>query len=68
MQVFSIKGTSLGLLEICEDLWVADTPSVNLAENGATLIFNLSASDETIGKSDYRKTIVKAKSGSLLCV
>lgn len=55
-------------IEICEDLWVADTPSVNLAENGATLIFNLSASDETIGKSDYRKTIVKAKSGSLLCV
>ena len=63
----NMAGLNIGV-EICEDLWVADTPSVNLAENGATLIFNLSASDETIGKSDYRKTIVKAKSGSLLCV
>lgn len=55
-------------IEICEDLWVADTPSVKLAQNGATVIFNLSASDETIGKADYRRSIVKAKSGSLLCV
>lgn len=54
-------------IEICEDLWVADTPSVNLAKNGATIIFNLSASDEVIGKSDYRRNLIKAKSGSLLC-
>lgn len=54
-------------IEICEDLWVADTPSVKLAQNGAALIFNISASDEIIGKSEYRKTIIKAKSGSLLC-
>ena len=54
-------------IEICEDLWVADTPSARLAENGATIIFNLSASDEVIGKSDYRKNLIKAKSGSLCC-
>ncbi len=54
-------------IEICEDLWTADTPSVRLAQNGANLIFNLSASDEIIGKADYRRTIIKAKSGSLLC-
>lgn len=54
-------------IEICEDLWVADTPSVNLARKGATIIFNLSASDEVIGKADYRRNLVKAKSGSLLC-
>ncbi|MBR7085337.1 MAG: NAD(+) synthase, partial [Oscillospiraceae bacterium] len=48
-------------------LWTADTPSVKLAQNGANLIFNLSASDEIIGKADYRRTIIKAKSGSLLC-
>ncbi len=54
-------------IEICEDLWVGNTPSVKLAENGATVIFNLSASDEIIGKADYRRTIIKAKSGSLLC-
>lgn len=54
-------------VEICEDLWVGETPSVNHARNGATIIFNLSASNETVGKADYRRTIVKAKSGSLLC-
>lgn len=54
-------------MEICEDLWVADTPSVGLAKNGATIIFNLSASDEVIGKASYRRNLVKAKSGSLLC-
>ena len=55
-------------IEICEDLWVADTPSVKLALNGANIIVNLSASNETIGKAEYRRTIVKAKSGSLCCV
>lgn len=54
-------------VEICEDLWVGETPSVNLAQSSATIIFNLSASDEIIGKSDYRRTIIKAKSGSLIC-
>jgi NAD+ synthase (glutamine-hydrolysing) len=54
-------------VEICEDLWVAETPSVLLAKSGAQIICNLSASNEVIGKSDYRRTLVKAKSGSLLC-
>ncbi len=54
-------------VEICEDLWVGDSPSVRLAKQGANLIINLSASDETVGKADYRRTLVKAKSGSLLC-
>ncbi|SDB43067.1 NAD+ synthase (glutamine-hydrolysing) [Pseudobutyrivibrio sp. YE44] len=54
-------------IEICEDLWVAETPSVNLAKSGATIIFNLSASDEVIGKADYRRNLIKSKSGSLLC-
>lgn len=54
-------------VEICEDVWVADTPSVTMARSGAALIVNLSCSDEIIGKEDYRRTILKAKSGSLLC-
>lgn len=54
-------------IEICEDLWVSDTPSVQLAKNGANMIINLSASNEVIGKSEYRRTLIKAKSGSLLC-
>lgn len=53
-------------VEICEDLWVPDTPSVRLARMGATIICNLSASDETIGKADYRRLLVKSKSGSLV--
>ena len=55
-------------IEICEDLWVPDTPSINLSKNGATIIFNLSASNEVIGKANYRKNLIKAKSGSLICV
>ena len=66
-QLFQITENLIFGIEICEDLWIADTPSVRLAQNGANLIFNLSASDEIIGKADYRRMIVKAKSGSLLC-
>ena len=54
-------------IEICEDLWVGDSPSVGLAKAGASVIFNLSCSDEIIGKADYRRTLIKAKSGSLAC-
>lgn len=63
---FDIGGLQFGI-EICEDLWVGDTPSVELARCGATIIFNLSASDEIIGKAEYRRTLIKAKSGSLAC-
>ena len=69
-QYFSCKEISefsFGV-EICEDLWVSDTPSVKLAQCGASIIFNLSASDEIIGKADYRRTIIKAKSGSTISV
>ncbi len=54
-------------MEICEDVWVGDSPSNRLAAQGAVLIVNLSASDETIGKAAYRKKIIEAKSGSLFC-
>lgn len=68
-QIFSIEdmpNLKFGI-EICEDLWVADSPSIRLAESGAVIIFNLSASDEVIGKSEYRRNLIKAKSGSLCC-
>ncbi len=54
-------------VEICEDVWVGDTPSVRMAQKGAALIVNLSCSNELVGKADYRRTILKAKSGSLFC-
>ncbi len=53
--------------EICEDLWVADAPSTHHAQAGASVIFNLSASDETIGKKDFRHLIVKAQSAKAVC-
>ncbi len=53
--------------EICEDLWVSDPVSNYLAKSGATLICNLSASDEVIGKSDYRRQLVSNQSARLNC-
>lgn len=54
-------------IEICEDMWVGSPPSERLAASGAVIIFNLSASDEVIGKADYRRTLIKARSASLAC-
>ena len=53
--------------EICEDLWVPDPPSTRHAIAGATLIVNASASDELIGKSEYRKDLVSGQSARLIC-
>ncbi|MCM1299462.1 MAG: NAD(+) synthase [Firmicutes bacterium] len=54
-------------VEICEDLWVAEPPSVKLARGGAAIILNLSASNEMIGKADYRRSLVSGQSGRLIC-
>lgn len=53
--------------EICEDLWVPQSPSVAHAMNGANIIVNLSCSDEIVGKSEYRRDLVKMQSGKLVC-
>lgn len=53
--------------EVCEDLWVPNPPSVNHAINGATVIANVSASDEYAGKSDYRANLVLGQSARLIC-
>lgn len=49
-------------IEICEDLWCTYPPSSDLTIRGAKMIFNLSASNEIIGKNDYRKSLVKSQS------
>lgn len=54
-------------VEICEDLWVPRTPSGSHALAGATVIANLSASDEIIGKADYRRLLVQSHSARLIC-
>lgn len=53
--------------EICEDLWVAAPPSIGHAAAGATIIGNLSASDETVGKDCYRRDLVGGQSARLVC-
>lgn len=54
-------------VEICEDLWAPEPPSTSLARRGATIILNLSASNETVGKAAYRRSLVTGQSGRLVC-
>ncbi|MBR6654429.1 MAG: NAD(+) synthase [Oscillospiraceae bacterium] len=54
-------------VEIYEDLWAAENPSVSHAANGATIILNLAAGGETIGKADYRRSLVSVQSAKLSC-
>lgn len=53
-------------IDICEDLWSINPPSNNHSLNGATMIFNLSASNEIIGKHEYRKNLVKMQSSKTI--
>lgn len=54
-------------VEICEDLWSCTPPSVGHCAAGALVICNLSASDETVGKADYRRALVTGQSARLCC-
>ncbi len=53
--------------EICEDLWAPNPPSTRHALNGANIIANLSASNEIIGKAEYRRLLANATSARLFC-
>ena len=59
------SGAKFGI-EICEDLWAPIPPSCCLALGGADIIFNLSASDELIGKHDYLKSLLSTQSARLI--
>ncbi len=61
-----INGLTVGA-EICEDLWVPAPPSIGHALAGATVIVNLSASDEVTGKDLYRRQLVSGQSARLVC-
>lgn len=52
--------------EICEDLWVPAPPSLGHAAAGANIVVNLSASDETVGKAEYRRSLVAMQSAKLV--
>ena len=52
--------------EICEDVWSPVPPSIEAAREGATVIVNCSASDETIGKASYREALISGQSARLI--
>ena len=66
-QVFTTAGGARFGVEICEDLWSPDPPSTRLALSGAEVIFNLSASDDLIGKHRYLRSLVTQQSARTLC-
>ncbi|MCM1045909.1 MAG: NAD(+) synthase [Candidatus Gastranaerophilales bacterium] len=65
-ECINLPGLVVGC-EICEDLWVANPPATSHALMGATVIANLSASSETVGKDEYRDMLVKSASARLVC-
>ena len=65
LQADSMPELAVGC-EICEDIWVADSPGTAHALAGASVLVNLSASNETIGKDTYREMLVKSASAKLI--
>jgi NAD+ synthase (glutamine-hydrolysing) len=61
-RIASLPGFTLHV-EICEDLWVPVPPSSHAALAGATVLANLSASNITVGKADYRRLLCASQSG-----
>lgn len=61
-QVFTIPGGACFGIEVCEDVWAPQPPSSHLSIAGADLIFNLSASDDLIGKHQYLKSLLAQQS------
>lgn len=64
--LFEVNNTKVGV-EVCEDAWAPLPPSTFAAMAGAEVIVNISASNELIGKTDYRRKIVAGLAGRLIC-
>ena len=66
--LFHLEGLQDAVLgvEICEDLWLPLAPHEEQALAGATVLFNLSASNEILGKADWRRTMIASESGRCL--
>ena len=62
----TMRDLALGF-EICEDMWAPCSPAVDLAAAGATVVGNLSASNDIIGKDSYRRQLVTMQSAKLMC-
>lgn len=61
-QLFKTADGAVFGIEICEDVWAPSSPSTRLALSGADIIFNLSASDELIGKHNYLRNLLAQQS------
>ena len=66
-QVFRVNDDFQFGIEICEDMWSVIPPSSQLVLNGATIIFNPSASNELVTKDEYRKNLISQQSGRCIC-
>ena len=66
-QVFRTGDGACFGIEICEDVWAPLPPSNNLSLAGADIIFNLSATDELIGKHDYLLSLLAQQSARMMC-
>ena len=64
--LFRLGALTFGI-EICEDLWAPVPASTSLALSGAEVVFNLSASDDLIGKYDYLRSLILNQSSAALC-
>ena len=64
--VFDLGDGAVVGIELCEDMWTACPPSTRLALKGANIILNLSGSNELIGKTDYRRSLVLGQSARCL--
>ncbi len=66
--LFRIGDGAIVGVEVCEDLWTPLPPSTLQALNGAEVIVNLSASNETVGKREYRRELIRHQSSICNCV
>ena len=65
-QLFALAEHRVGV-EVCEDLWAPEPPGVKASLAGASIVVNLSASNELIAKADYRRDLVRMASAGSIC-
>jgi NAD+ synthase (glutamine-hydrolysing) len=65
-QLYKMNDVVFGI-EICEEAWAPHNPAIDMTISGANIIFNLSASNELVGKAEYRKSLVEQHSARLNC-
>lgn len=65
--LFELEKEVIAGVEICEDLWIPLSPGTIMALNGANILINISASNETVAKNDYRRMLIEQQSAKCNC-